>query len=105
MLKHVCDVCGKTKELDGSESTIAKDYTGQPVATVLSTCPHDWMVIQVLSPLSKSQREELTKRDRRHRPTQLTPPGSWTKTVCSLACGEKALDEAKEYLQRAFKEV
>jgi len=104
MLKHVCDVCGRTKELDDSESTIAKQF-GQPVGTLLATCPRDWLLVQVLLPLSESQREELKKRDRRQRATQLITPGSWMKAVCSSACGEKALDEAKEYVKRAFKEI
>lgn len=105
MLKHVCDVCGRTRELDGSESTIVKDYTGEPVGTLLSTCPRDWLVIQLLLPLSESQRGELRKKDRRSRSGLLILPGSWTKAVCSLACGKKALDEAREYLGRAFEEL
>lgn len=106
MLKHVCDVCGKTKEIDELDATIAQDYHGMAVGLAYGLCPRGWVAINLCPPMAQPDREELAKRDRRHRPAQLRViPGTWIKTVCSQACGEKALDEAKSYLPELFRRV
>jgi len=106
MLKHVCDVCGKTKEMDELDVTIVRDYQGMPAGLAYVLCPREWVVIDLRPPILQADREELTKRDRRHRPAQLrVTPGTWIKMVCSQACGEKALDEAKGYLRELFQRV
>ena len=89
-IKYVCDICGK--EVNQSE-----------VQTSMSDVPLKWASISVSFPsLPKKPYQSPNPGE----PYVYTPPPGYEPSrmaiVCSQACAEKALDEAKELLRPAF---
>ena len=90
--RYICDVCGKEYDIKGC---IGPD--GFPVPAEF---PDKWAIISYYAPKEPEPRPEP-------KPGQIgvVPVGRMPKgfLVCSQACAEKALDEAKEQLRQAFK--
>jgi len=80
MLKYVCDACGK--ELAVSKGGVF--HLGQQ--------PPEWAIIS----LSVPQKSTCSN------PVSLSYEPPVQLLVCSLSCAEKALDEAREHLRKAF---
>ena len=80
MLKYVCDACGK--ELAVSEGGVFQ----------LGQQPPEWAIISLSVPQKRPCSNQV--------PLSYEPP--LQLLVCSLSCAEKALDEARERLRKAF---
>lgn len=87
-IKYFCDVCAREYNVKGGFGP-----TGYPSA--METMPDSWAVVSVLGP---KLCEHQAKGPVYPYPSR-APQGF---LVCSQACAEKALDEAKELLRPAF---
>ncbi len=96
-IKYVCDVCGKEHVDSAMGLTTAGFYTP------MYETPPGWAAISVMAP----QRSLWPPKG--FTPQQIAgpvlPTRLWNVIVCSQACAEKALDEAKEHLRKAFEKV
>jgi len=86
--RYICDVCGKQYDVRGGFSP-----TGYPVASELP--PDRWAMVFYLAP---ERKEEPKPGKAGIYPARM--PQAFL--VCSQVCAEKALDEAKEGLRKAF---
>ena len=95
--RYICDVCGKLYDVKGDSSPIGYQIAGM--------VPDEWAIISYFAP---KEPEPPQKSDSAAvvRPSAVYPEKtSKVFLVCSQACAEKALDEAKEYLRQAFEKV
>jgi hypothetical protein len=89
-IKYICDVCEKEYTVKGGIGP-----GGYPTVTEMP--PGKWAVITYIAPKSKQE----------PKPGQAVISSTGEIKgflVCSQACAEKALDEAKERLRKAFEE-
>ena len=89
-MKYICDVCEKEYIAKGEIGP-----SGYPIMTEMP--PGKWAVITYIAPKSKQE----------PKPGQagISLTGELKDfLVCSQACAEKSLDEAKERLRKAFEE-
>lgn len=87
-IQFVCDVCGKVHEV--TRPMITPGGFEAPMTAV----PDGWGCISVQGPREKPEPGK---------PTKITWPKAWL--VCSQACAEKGLGEAREYLRQAFEKA
>jgi len=94
-IKYVCDECGK-EHVDS-----ASGLTPAGFQTAMYGTPPGWAAISVMAPQRRSPWPP-----KGFTPQQIVGPvlplQPWCVIVCSQACAEKALDEAKEHLRKAF---
>jgi len=92
-IKYVCDECGK-EHVDS-----AAGLTPAGFHVPMYETPPGWASISVMAPKRSLWPKGFT-------PQQIVGPvipiRPWCVIVCSQACAEKALDEAKEHLRKAF---
>ena len=86
-IRYICDVCGKEYDMKGGIGP-----TGYPMQ--VGEFPSKWAVITVLAGNEHNQMGGI-------KPARM-PRGF---LVCSLACAEKALGEARDYLREGFRKV
>ena len=87
-IKYVCDICGKAYNV-----TRPAGFT-QAGFDYPMPAPEGWGAMSIMGPREKPK---LGK------PAMINPP--WVSLVCSQACVEKALDEARKYLRQAFEKA
>lgn len=88
-IRYICDVCGKGCDMKGGVSP-----SGYPYAAEV---PNKWVIISYLEPVPQPGPS----------PGPVGIPERIPKgfLVCSLACAEKALGEARDDLREAFRKV
>lgn len=97
-IKYVCDACGK----EVKQSEVQTSMTGSPL---------EWAEVTITFP--RKPRPPLTFRSTSGEPVSMEhfvpPPEGWKPNmgfvVCSQACAEKVLDEAREQLRKAFEKL
>ena len=96
-IKYVCDMCGK-EHVDSASGLAPAGFQ-----TAMYGTPSGWAAISVMAP----QRSLWPPKG--FTPQQIAGPvlplQPWCVIVCSQACAEKALDEAKEHLWKAFEKA
>jgi len=88
-IKYVCDVCGK-EHVDS-----AAGLTPSGFQTAIYGTPTGWAAVSVMAPQCLTLHQQATA-------SYGSLPQPWFAIVCSQACAEKALDEAKEHLRKGF---
>jgi hypothetical protein len=87
-MRYICDVCAKEYDVKGAATSQVGYQT--PI-------PEGWAAISIFTPAKPSEAPKPLV----FQPNELPV----ARIVCSQACAERVLDEAKELLRAAFEKL